>query len=867
MTETEPKTMQREKTVRKAVLWADRLADRVITIGGISVIVAVLAILVFLVVEVMPLFAGARILGESRRTLADPPSAVLASGMDEYHTLVYLVLPEGRIRVIHAETGTDLESIPIGREGAEIRCAAEAMDREHLAIGFSDGKVGMMDLKFDVQVIPEGQVPADGLTALTARDRTDGTSVYSLLPDRQVRVVRFSPVMEEAVSLGNSDAAITAIAFQSGGKAERSTSVLVTRTEDGRLNLNRIERRMNLLTGQMKTVIENTDLPGLPDNVEFFSMCLSEQVDNLLIAAADGRVFRYNLQRPDQPVLAEATRVLPQNVRLTAIQYLVGGQAVLVGGADGSLRLLFSINEDTMGTPDKRVLVEARRFESLPEAVLKISPASRGKTFAISTASGHVRVIHATSRKTLLDFSSDTSDPTTTTILSPRMDAVFNLQRGGSTHLVHFSAPHPETDFAALFQRVWYEGYPQPSFTWQSSSGSDSFESKYSLVPLIFGSIKAPLYSLLFAVPIAILAAIYTSEFVHPKVRGMLKPTMEIMASIPSVVLGFIAALVLAPVVEHWVAAVLLTFLLLPVILFATSILWQWVPQHVAERTGSWVRMIGAVGGIGLVVFGSMKGAAWFEAVFFGGNFKMWLTQSSGKAVPFLFLLFFPLTVVLIGLLYNRFLNPWMIRFYACNTLQRARCYDLIRWTALAVVAVVLDLAMAWTAAALGFDARGTIVGTYVQRNTLIVGFAMGFAVIPLIFSIAEDALNAVPNHLRAASLACGATRWQTVLYVVLPAAMSGVFSAVMIGLGRAVGETMIVVMAAGNTPLIDWNIFNGLRSLSATIAVELPEAVKGGTLYRVLFLSALVLFAMTFVINTVAEIVRLRFRKRAAQL
>jgi phosphate transport system permease protein len=143
----------------------------------------------------------------------------------------------------------------------------------------------------------------------------------------------------------------------------------------------------------------------------------------------------------------------------------------------------------------------------------------------------------------------------------------------------------------------------------------------------------------------------------------------------------------------------------------------------------------------------------------------------------------------------------------------------------------------------------------------------MAFAVIPLIYTIAEDALNAVPEHLRGASLACGATPWQTAVRVILPTAASGVFAAVMVGMGRAVGETMIVVMAAGNTPILDVNVFNGLRALSANIAVELPEAVKDSTLYRMLFLAALVLFAMTFVINTIAEVVRLRFRKRSAQL
>jgi phosphate transport system permease protein len=183
------------------------------------------------------------------------------------------------------------------------------------------------------------------------------------------------------------------------------------------------------------------------------------------------------------------------------------------------------------------------------------------------------------------------------------------------------------------------------------------------------------------------------------------------------------------------------------------------------------------------------------------------------------------------------------------------------------VVAGAISYAAALFLVAIGMDPRGGIVDTYVQRNTLVVGFAMGFAVIPIIYTISEDALNAVPEHLRAASLGCGATNWQTAIHVILPTAMSGVFSAIMVGMGRAVGETMIVVMAAGNTPLIEWNVFSGLRALSANIAVELPEAVRDSTLYRMLFLAALTLFVITFVVNTFAELIRQRFRKRAAQL
>jgi phosphate transport system permease protein len=143
----------------------------------------------------------------------------------------------------------------------------------------------------------------------------------------------------------------------------------------------------------------------------------------------------------------------------------------------------------------------------------------------------------------------------------------------------------------------------------------------------------------------------------------------------------------------------------------------------------------------------------------------------------------------------------------------------------------------------------------------------MGFAIIPIIYTLADDALTTVPNHLRSGALGCGATPWQTTWTIVIPTAMSGLFSALMIGLGRAVGETMIVLMAGGNTPITDWNIFNGFRTLAANIAVELPEAVRDSTHYRTLFLAAWTLFVMTFFINTLAEVVRLRFRKRAYQL
>ena len=339
------------------------------------------------------------------------------------------------------------------------------------------------------------------------------------------------------------------------------------------------------------------------------------------------------------------------------------------------------------------------------------------------------------------------------------------------------------------------------------------------------------------------------------------------MASLPSVVLGFVAALVIAPIVETWVSAVILIFGVLPLFLILAAYLWQLLPQRWALRLDGIPKFFIISIVVGLAMYFAYLGGPLFEQVFFAGNFKAWLNRDVGGPAPATFLLVLPGMAVLVSWINARLFGRRTALYIRELPMPYSALMDLARWFGVAAASVCAAFAVSLLLTVMGFDPRGTFVDTYTQRNTLVVGFAMGFAVIPIIYTLAEDALNSVPEHLRSASLACGATPWQTALWIVLPTALSGVFSAVMIGMGRAVGETMIVVMATGNTPLIDLNIFNGLRALSANIAVELPEAPKDGTLYRVLFMTGLVLFSMTFVINTVAELVRLRFRKRAMQL
>ncbi|PYN63443.1 MAG: ABC transporter permease, partial [Candidatus Rokuibacteriota bacterium] len=347
----------------------------------------------------------------------------------------------------------------------------------------------------------------------------------------------------------------------------------------------------------------------------------------------------------------------------------------------------------------------------------------------------------------------------------------------------HVDNPHPEVTLGTLFGKVWYEGYAEPAYVWQSTGGTDDFEAKLSLTPLIYGTLKGTCYALLFAVPMALLAALYVSEFMHPSLRAYVKPVVEIMAALPSVVLGFLAGLWLAPMVERVVPGIFLTALVVPGCILVALVLWRTAPQafRARFRPGTEMALLVPIAVVG--VWMSFAAGGLVERVLMDGNYRGWLLSALGL--------------------------------------------------------------------------------TYDQRNSLVVGIAMGVAVIPIIFTIAEDSLANVPQHLRAGSLALGATRWQTAVRIVLPTASAGIFSAVMIGFGRAVGETMIVLMATGNTPVMDWSIFNGFRALSANIAVELPEAPEGGTLFRVLFLAAFLLFCLTFAVNTVAELVRLRLRKK----
>jgi len=857
---------RRSMQTRASVLWGEKLAAWIITVGGLMVIVAVLGIMVFLFRVAMPLIGGGTVLG-SVSYQVDVPQRVYWVHADEFQTIGTLVSAGGEVTNFHIPTGRVIGRKDFDFAGRKVTAVGGTLERDRVLFGFDDGTVRFGRVSSTLTTTPQAGFPS-AATTLDARDRLHEGRVFTQVQTGDFRTL--APLSELGASEKLSAVPIIAVDYRVGGTVERPTITFASVDANGQARVSQSTITRNMLTSEESVTTTTTDLPptGAAAGTRVNTVLISGSADRALVATDDGMIYRYDLRDFHNPVLAEAFRALPPKVAITAMTFLGGEQTLVVGGSDGSLGAYFRIQRAGAPTKDGFELVKARDHGPLPAAIVSLSEGQRDKSFMVADAAGNVQVIHSTSEQVLFRFqrTGDLAAPVIG-MLFPRSDGVLLVSDRGAVNAWQYSDPHPEITPGVLLGKLWYEGYTDPEWIWQSTAGTDLAESKFSLVPLVFGTLKAAFYALLFAVPISIMAAIYTSEFVHPSVRGTVKPMMEMMESLPTVVLGFVAALILAPLVEEWIGAVLLGFFALPLGLMIGAFIWQSLPPAVVLRFDGIPKFILMGASIIVTAFVAYYLGPLFENVLFYGDFKAWTAGKIGSGMPFMFLVTLPLSYALVVFLFRRYLGHHYRALLGDRDRAAAGRIDAMRWLVFLAVAMVFSFLFAGLLTLLGYDPRGNVIDSYQQRNALVVGFVMGFAVIPNIYTLAEDALSSVPGHLRAGSLACGATPWQTATYVILPTAASGVFSAVMMGMGRAVGETMIVVMAAGNTPVLDWNIFSGLRTLSANIAIELPEAVKDGTNYRVLFLAALTLFLMTFFINTIAELIRQRFRKRAFAL
>jgi phosphate transport system permease protein len=748
----------------------DAVAAAVIRGGGVLVILAVVAIVANIGLQSLPLLGGART--EGLATVATPETPVLAGTearqeaawvLDRRAAITFPSRPDwpvlhpfgGEVPVAAADMeGHGLIAI-LGTNGqvavGEVRVSDRWQDGERLSSARWKAAADVLELDSEVE-----------WGGVTANGDVDGNLMLVAWSGARPPVVRQWSIDDEAWQ--NVEVPADALITTAAVAQELGALALVER-----------EGRLRVFDRDRVGRISELEVTGLSGRVEQVRYLIGG--GTLIAAAADGVI----------QVLLAVPRVRVRNSGSSALRVanerIEPGEEIVVPD-DEIGRKLASVPSAELVTaaPVMKVVRTLPEVGGTPSA---IAPSPRRRGFLVGTATGRIALYHATSGRRLV-HDQWTEDPIRSLAFAPKADGLVAAVDGGVLRR-EIVNPHPEVSLRTLFLPVWYEGYARPQMVWQSTGGSDSFEPKLSLWPLIFGTFKATLYAMIVSVPLALLAALYVSQLGPVWFRSLVKPIVELMAAVPSVVVGFLAALWLAPRLERALLTTITAALSLPIAVVLALLIWRVLPAGLRRRLEGAAELVVPLLAAAIVLGVVAVAVRPLESAVFGGDFTRWLFSTAGFR------------------------------------------YD--------------------------------------QRNSLVVGIALGFAVIPVIFTIAEDAFSSVPRSLVNASRSLGASRWQTARHLVVPAASAGVFAAVILGLGRAVGETMIVLMAAGNTPLLDLSPFNGMRTMSAAIAVEIPEAPVGGTLFRVLFLTGFLLFGFTLVLTTVADQVgRIMRRKYGAQ-
>jgi len=730
----------------------DVLSRYLFGIGGISVIIAIILIFFYLLYVVFPLFKPAD---------ATQIARYAAPGISAGKTLHIAMEEQAEIGIRFTDTA------------------------HAIFFNITDGTI-ISDTSL---VIPPGTavtsfVSGSPTTAVVTYGLSNGQvlvlrHVYDISYPNDVRKIEPRieyPLGETPVTLDETGHPLVQLAIQSNNE----NTTLVAATDDNRLLLTTFTKEISFLDDSITLEQHNTPLPDSQSQISY--ILLDQEQRNLYVADHNNELAFFDISNKAEPKFIQRQRMVDEHQQITSINFLAGSISLIVGDSDGTLVQWFPVRDQRNNT----LLTRIRGFDSQHASITDIASEYSRKGFFAADVNGQVGIYHATAERNLLTV------PVTTAALkrlaiAPRADTMLAEDISGQLYAWRIHNEHPEISWSSLWGKVWYENYEEPEYIWQSSAATNDFEPKFSLTPISFGTLKAAFYAMLLAVPLSILGAIFTAHFMALRMRQVIKPSIEIMEALPTVILGFLAGLWLAPFIETHMPGIFSLLLLMPIAILICAFLWSQLPSAIkfaipeGWEAALLIPVILGVAWLCIIISPSM------EIWLFGGDMRLWLT------------------------------NEFNIN------------YD--------------------------------------QRNSIVVGLAMGFAVIPTIFSIAEDAIFGVPKHLTHGSLALGATPWQTLWRVVLLTASPGIFSAVMIGLGRAVGETMIVLMATGNTPVMDFSIFQGMRTLSANIAVEMPESELNSTHYRVLFLAALLLFMFTFVFNTFAEVIRQRLRGKYSSL
>lgn len=859
--------VRRRKQTPWRVKFGDALVSRLITVGGVGTIAAVLLVVLVLLSTAWPLHRSPEF-SNWRNVTAEMPE-VLHAGADEYGLMVWVCDPSGEISVFSTHDGAKLTTVPSpATDERRVTTSCLSIDRRTLTLGYSDGSFQSTQVSFQSSLLSPAQLPDGIRTSQSEPIVVDEQTIYQLFDAGAVRRLEFVvPQWSKAEALADLPLiAIDHLPPDTSNQFSQQASSVVIALTDKELIAARIESRENMLTGEVAQVVDSTRCPFNKRSRQApLALMLASRANQALVAWDTGTLDRYALAA-DGPQLMESASGLPDGGNFTVAAPLIARQTLLLGDDQGRLHGWNVLQIEGAGTAADGYRLAATHEVQLSKGPLQsIASSSASHLALVSTTESQLSLVMTTTDSHLKRVIVPQRPKVRSAFLTSKNDGVFVLTATGIVH-ADLDVAYPEATLRGLFGKVWYEGHAEPTYLWQSSAGTEQSEPKLSLIPLIFGTLKATLYAMIVSIPLAIMAAIYTSEFLSPRARGRVKPVIELMASLPSVILGFIAAMVLAPLLQENLTAVLLSLFIVPTTFVYAAHLWNVLPLEFLVRFQAW-RLPCLALCIPIALGISYALAPIVESWLFAGDVVRWMSGTLGNAIGGWMLLLVPAVVVIAVFI---MLGPLAERNRRLAIISSPRVFALRGLVQLILVTAAV-IAVAWLASLaltrLGFDARTSLFVGYQERNSLLVGAVLGFCVIPLIYTLADDALQSVPQQLRSASLGCGATPWQTTMRVVVPSAMSGMFSAVMIGLGRAVGETMVVLMAAGNTPIMEWNPFNGFRTLSATLATELPEAAKGSTHFRTLFLAALLLFTLTLVANTLAELVRIRFRRRSSQL
>lgn len=720
--------------------------------GGIGVIAAIVLIAFYLFYVVIPMFKSAHI---------EPIASYSVPGDEYSNTLIYAMEEQREVGLRLTDSG---QAVFFSTKNGEIRKTVDLNippDVSITAIARGDQTERMIGLGL-----------SNGSVLFFQHD-------YAVTYPDDIRLITphlYFPFGEAAIQLDKTGEPIKQISVQYDGEE----ATIVTHGTHAEINLLSIIKEESFLSDEVELTREESVISI--DTEKIVDLKLDIEQRELYVADALGNVYFYDVNNKLEPRLVQKVKAVEDDVHITAIEFLAGGISILIGDSSGQISQWFPVRDED----NNYTLQEIRSFNKQTSPITAIAPEYSRKGFVAIDENGKMGIYHTTAHRTVLLKKIDDHALNSIT-LAPRSNAALVENDKGQLQFWHIDNEHPEISFQSIWGKVWYESRDKPEYIWQSSSASSDFEPKFSLTPLAYGTFKAAFYAMMFAIPLSILGAMYTAYFMAPKMRQVVKPTIEIMEALPTVILGFLAGLWLAPFVELHLPGMFVLIVFVPLSIILAAAAWEFVPDNIKHKVPDGWEAALLMPVIIIATAISIGVSQPIENLFFGGNLPLWLSTEMGI--------------------------------------------------------------------------------TYDQRNSMVVGFAMGFAVIPTIFSISEDAVYSVPKHLTTGSLALGATSWQTMMRVVLLTASPGIFSAVMIGLGRAVGETMIVVMATGNTAIMDMSIFEGFRALSANIAVEMPETEVDSTHYRILFLGALVLFGVTFFFNTIAEVVRQRLRTKYSSL